>query len=654
MNILKISMAVALCASALATSAFATIQPSRVGPVSQYGALQAGKNSAGEGRIYGSVDGVVNGKEVQVKGMSLTWSMYWPYGTSFYGNTFIDTLVGSWNVELIRSAMGVVPPWGHGTYMELPEYYESQMDSVVQAAIENDVYVLIDWHSEGGYYNCIHKGTTPAYEFNDNKACFTAKDAAAFFGRMAERYGKYPHVIFEIYNEPVSESWADLKAYADTVIAAIRPYSSNLVVVGTPMWSSMAGDAVANPIKDNNVAYTYHFYANLHKTESHLTSSNNAMAAGLSVFVTEWGGIDEIFSKNEYKTELEKFLAWTTEKKLSYAKWDVEKPYLENNDVDNYIKANILPAKTSYTKRLNWETEIKDNLPNLVTFENVKEIAGTWKLFGDDTEADPKGNKGTSTFNDNSADGIAKMDNIHLDAESPFEYSPYVKADYTFSGTDLSSCKLVEYTYKGANHQFTLYYDWNESEAKFGAGDWDFPYVTMPLALDWETVRVDLGWALNNRWQAGVPERAVTELVRALRFNVTEVAFKNSLWIKDVKCIGSVEGYTPTVIPEETTSSSSAGSNLPNSSASNVSSSNSTTALSNFVATDYRISLQGKSISVAGISKNTRYALTNTLGQVISWGIWSENTGATLKMTVPNAGLYVLRIGNMNRTISIK
>jgi endoglucanase len=52
---------VALCAFAFVGSAFATIQPTRVGPVSQYGALQAGKNSAGEGRIYGIVQGVIDG-----------------------------------------------------------------------------------------------------------------------------------------------------------------------------------------------------------------------------------------------------------------------------------------------------------------------------------------------------------------------------------------------------------------------------------------------------------------------------------------------------------------------------------------------------------------------------------------------------------------
>ena len=129
-------IAVAVFSATIATNALATIQPKRVGPVSQYGALQAAKNSAGEGRIYGSVDGAIDGKEVQLRGMSLSWSQNWPWGVSFYGNTYIDTLVGGWNVELVRSAMGTVAPWGQGVYMTRPEYYEAKMDTVVQAAIE--------------------------------------------------------------------------------------------------------------------------------------------------------------------------------------------------------------------------------------------------------------------------------------------------------------------------------------------------------------------------------------------------------------------------------------------------------------------------------------------------------------------------------------
>src|SRR5574344_2686670 len=83
----RLAMIPALAALAAGT-AFATIAPTRVGPVSTYGALQAGKNSAGEGRIYGSVNGAVDGKEVQVKGLSLGWRLSWPHHPSFYGPSY--------------------------------------------------------------------------------------------------------------------------------------------------------------------------------------------------------------------------------------------------------------------------------------------------------------------------------------------------------------------------------------------------------------------------------------------------------------------------------------------------------------------------------------------------------------------------------------
>lgn len=37
------------------------------------------------------------------------------------------------------------------------------------------------------------------------------EEAKAFFASMAQKYGKYPHVIYELYNEPVEDNWEDLK-----------------------------------------------------------------------------------------------------------------------------------------------------------------------------------------------------------------------------------------------------------------------------------------------------------------------------------------------------------------------------------------------------------------------------------------------------------
>lgn len=79
-NSIKVFGLGVLAAGLLSTSFAAN----RVGPVSQYGQLQAGKNSADKGQIYGSCKGVADGAEVQVKGMSLYWSSGDAAATDYY------------------------------------------------------------------------------------------------------------------------------------------------------------------------------------------------------------------------------------------------------------------------------------------------------------------------------------------------------------------------------------------------------------------------------------------------------------------------------------------------------------------------------------------------------------------------------------------
>lgn len=69
---------------------------------------------------------------------------------------------------------------------------------------------------------------------------------------------------------------------------------------------------------------------------------------------------------------------------------------------------------------------------------------------------------------------------------------------------------------------------------------------------------------------------------------------------------------------------------------------------------NYSVSMQGLDIFVTGIQKNTRYTLANTLGQVISRGVWNGSTGASLKLKAPSAGRYILQVGSKNQSITVK
>ena len=328
----------------------AAVTPTRVGPVSQYGQLQAGKNSDGHGRIYGSCKGVTAGNEVAVQGMSLFWSMAsGNEGPAYWNGATISGLVEKQNIQLIRGPVGVDGDWqnGNGNYFTNTNFHRNLMDSVVTAAIKNDIYVIIDFHS-----HCAEQITS---------------NAQSFFSYMAEKWGGYDNVIFEIYNEPknnCSDSWFDLSGaqnywkekiapYAKTIIKTIRTYSDNLIVVGTPYYDQYTNAALVEPLNDANVAYSFHYYAGddpyRHKTDDQGARAEKAMQGGLSVFVTEWGNSapsgDGGFNKDYSST----WYQWMTKNQLSGANWSVS----NKNETASYFSGGAW----NYSESGKWVNE---------------------------------------------------------------------------------------------------------------------------------------------------------------------------------------------------------------------------------------------------------------------------------------------------------
>ncbi len=247
-----------------------------------------------------SVDGqyLVNsdGERVVLNGVSYAWHNWW---SQFYNEGSVAELVNVWGAEVVRAAMGVEPS---GSYLDRAEWSEQTICTVVDAAIANNVYVIIDFHSH-----------------NIREA-----EAIEFFTKMATKYKGVPNVIYEIFNEPDNETWPEVKAYSIAVIDAIRAIEPDAVIlVGTPTWSQDVDIAADDPIEGySNLMYVLHFYAATHK-QSLRDKADYALAKGLPIFVSECGGMLasgdgplDIASWNEWKE-------WMQANSLSWAAWSL-------------------------------------------------------------------------------------------------------------------------------------------------------------------------------------------------------------------------------------------------------------------------------------------------------------------------------------------
>jgi len=225
-------------------------------PVEEYGQLA----------ITGSKMVDHNGNEVQLRGMSLYWSQW---QGSFYTYNTVKWLRDDWKCEIVRAAMGVQ----NGGYMTSPEKEMQKVKTVIDAAIDLGVYVIVDWHSHTAL-----NGSEP-------------EEASRFFAEIARTYGNQPNIIYEIFNEPLNDvTWTNLKPYHEHVLDSIRAYDpSNIVICGTATWSQDVDQVVASPITNyKNVAYALHFYAATHK-EYLRAKALKALNANLCIFAAEWG-----------------------------------------------------------------------------------------------------------------------------------------------------------------------------------------------------------------------------------------------------------------------------------------------------------------------------------------------------------------------------
>lgn len=250
-----------------ANAAAANAKPLRIGPVQVHGALGTSGNK---------IVGQKSGKEAMLRGMSMFWSD--ATGIQYYNKEVIKWAVNNLKIDVFRYAMGVQYYDSDGgtsnklddnySYMKAGDTQKSKIDQMVEAAIENDIYIIIDWHS--------------------HRADSEKSQAASFFKEMAQKYNNVPNIIWEVFNEPVNQGSGAIASYANDVISGIRGTgNNNLALVGTPNWSQMPNGSCGT-VNQKNVGYVFHFYAGTHSV-GQFSGNINSCRSNNAVFITEWG-----------------------------------------------------------------------------------------------------------------------------------------------------------------------------------------------------------------------------------------------------------------------------------------------------------------------------------------------------------------------------
>jgi endoglucanase len=236
------------------------------------------------------------GNTVVLQGVSYGWHNWWP---RFYNKETVKWLRDDWGCTVVRAAMGVEPKMG---YMDSAAWSKAKIESVIEGAILNDIYVIIDWHSHG----------------------IQLEAAKTFFKEMAQKYGKQPHVIYEIFNEPVKDSWPVIKNYSIEVIKTIREIDpDNIILVGNPHWDQDIHLVADDPITGfSNLMYTLHFYADTHGKELR-DKGDYALGKNIPVFVSESAGMSASGNGPINYAEWQKWIDWMKKNQISMICWSI-------------------------------------------------------------------------------------------------------------------------------------------------------------------------------------------------------------------------------------------------------------------------------------------------------------------------------------------
>ena len=202
-----------------------------------------------------------HGAAVELHGMSSHGIQWFPQYTT--KQAIANT--AAYGANLFRVAMYT----GEGGYLSSPAQIKKAAYAAMDAAIENDMYVIIDWHI-----------------LSDGDPLTHLKEAQALVKTIRS-------------NAPDS-----------------------IILIGSGTWSPDLQDPAADPGVGTNLMYTCHFYAGTHGAWLRQRIAD-AQKRGLAVFVSEWGASRADGSGGVFTQESETWLNFLHQNGISWASWSL-------------------------------------------------------------------------------------------------------------------------------------------------------------------------------------------------------------------------------------------------------------------------------------------------------------------------------------------
>lgn len=263
-------------------------------------------STAGALQVRGARLCGADGTPVQLRGVSTHGLAWFP---QYVNPALFAELRDEWGANVVRLALYPAEYGGWCAGGDREALGRLVRDGVAWAA-DADLYAIVDWHVLSDQTPLVH-----------------ADEAVAFFSAVSADLAGRDNVLYEICNEPNgSATWDDVRAYAERVIPAIRANDPDaVVIVGTPEWSQRVDEAAAAPLAGglgDNVLYALHFYAATHQQplRDRLAA---AVAAGLPVFVSEFGICDASGSGAVDYASADAWVALMDELGVSYVCWNL-------------------------------------------------------------------------------------------------------------------------------------------------------------------------------------------------------------------------------------------------------------------------------------------------------------------------------------------